>query len=215
MLAIVLCLIGVFILLIATEELFSKKYLRGEYLRKFLHITVGSFVAFWPWFISWQAIRIVGVAMLAGVLINHHLRIIKFNHISRKTYGDILLAVVIVAAALLTTSKIFFALAILHLSLADGFAAVVGEKYGKSWRYKIFNQTKSVLGSMTFWFVSLCILGTGALFAHEIINFKNYILLLLLLPPTLTYLENISPFGTDNIVVPIVALYGLHLAQVF
>lgn len=214
MFAIALCLIGVFILLVATEELFSKKYLRGEYLRKFLHITVGSFVAIWPWFISWQAIRLIGAAMLIGVLVNHHLKIVKFNHISRKTYGDILFAVVIVAAALLTSSKIFLALAILHLSLADGFAAVVGEKYGKTWRYKVFNQTKTVIGSMTFWFLSVCILGAGALFAHNSVGFKNYVLLLLLLPPALTYLENISPFGTDNIVVPIVALYGLHLAQV-
>jgi dolichol kinase len=214
MLAIALCLFGVFLLLVATEKIFEKKYLRGEYLRKFLHISVGSFVAVWPWFLSWQTIRLIGLAMLIGVFLNHHLRIVKFNHISRKTYGDILFALVIVAAALLTTSKIFFALAILHLSLADGFAAVVGEKYGKLWRYKIFNQTKSVPGSMAFWFISLCILGTGALFAHDLISFKNYVLLLLLLPPVLTYLENISPFGTDNVVVPIVALYGLHLAQV-
>jgi dolichol kinase len=214
MLAIALCLFGVFLLLVATEKIFEKKYLRGEYLRKFLHISVGSFVAVWPWFLSWQTIRLIGLAMLIGVFLNHHSRIVKFNHISRKTYGDILFALVIVAAALLTTSKIFFALAILHLSLADGFAAVVGEKYGKLWRYKIFNQTKSVPGSMAFWFISLCILGTGALFAHDLISFKNYVLLLLLLPPVLTYLENISPFGTDNVVVPIVALYGLHLAQV-
>jgi dolichol kinase len=214
MLAIALCLLGVFILLVATEELFWKKYLKGEYLRKFLHITVGSFVATWPWLINWQAIQIIGLAMLIGVFINHRLKIIKFNHINRKTYGDILFAAVIVAAALLTTNKIFFALAILHLSLADGFAAVIGEKYGKPWRYKVFSQTKSVLGSMTFWFVSLCILGAGLLFAHDVISFKNYVLLVLLMPPTLTYLENISVFGTDNIVVPIVALYGLHLAQI-
>jgi dolichol kinase len=214
MLEIALCLLGVFILLVATQELFWKKYLQGEYLRKFLHITVGCFVAIWPWLISWQAIQFISLAMLIGVLVNHRFKIVKFNHIKRKTYGDILFAAVILAASIITTNKVFFALAILQMSLADGFAAVIGEKYGRPWRYKIFNQTKTVLGSMTFWFVSLCVLAAGALFAHDVISFKNYVLVLILLPPLLTYLENISVYGTDNLVVPIVALYGLHLAQV-
>jgi phytol kinase len=213
MLAIAFCLVGVLVLLIATEKLSKRKYLKGEYTRKFLHISVGTFVAFWPWLISWQAIRFIGLAMLIAVLLNYVFNFLHFNHIDRKTYGDILFAVAVIACSTFTSTKIFFALAILQMSLADGFAAVVGVRYGKPWRYKIFNQTKTVLGSMTFWFTSVCILGAGTLAAHNIIGFKNYVLLLLLLPPTLTYLENISVMGTDNIVVPLVTLYGLHLAQ--
>jgi dolichol kinase len=63
----------------------------------------------------------------------------------------------------------------LHVALADGFAAIIGTKYGRAWAYKVFGQTKTIIGSMTFWVVSLCILGIGLLFAHDLIPFSHYI----------------------------------------
>jgi uncharacterized membrane protein len=65
---------------------------------------------------------------------------------------------------------------------------------------------------MTFWLASLCILGVGLLFAHDIIAFNHYALLLILLPPTLAFLENLAVLGLDNVVVPVAVVLALQLA---
>lgn len=208
------CVLGVFAILVISEILARYKILNSENRRKFVHILVGSFVAVWPWLISWQAIQGIGVAMLAVVAINQQWPIFKFNkNVRRITHGDYFYALAILAGTLLTSNKIFFALAILHLALADGLAALVGINFGKYWKYKVFHQNKTVLGSMTFWLASLLILGFGIPFAHDHITFGNYTILLLALPPLLTLLENLSVFGMDNLVIPVLVILALRLAQ--
>ena len=216
MLAVIFCLGGVFALLVAAELLWRYKILRGEDQRKFTHITVGTFAAFWPWLISWHNIQLIALAMAVVVTINRnhqwlHLRGIKKRE--RETYGDVFLALAILLCALITTSKIVFTLAILHMALADGLAAVVGTRYGLRYRYKVYHQVKSIIGSMTFWFVSVCILAPGLLYAHSLFDFNHYVLLLLVLPPVLTVIENVNALGLDNIFVPLAVIIALQIAQ--
>ena len=214
MLATAVCLLGVFALLLLAETLSRQKILKGENQRKLSHISIGTFIAFWPWLISWRAIQVISVTMLIVVLANRRLEIFRsINGHRRGEYGDTFLAVAILLCSLLTTTKIFFTLAILNVALADGLAAVVGIKYGSPWRYKVLNQMKTVIGSMAFWFISVCILGVGILFAHDIIGFAAYAALLLALPPVLVILENLSGYGLDNITIPVAVLLALHMAQ--
>lgn len=214
MLTVIACLAGVLCLLVLDEWLAKNKILKSEYRRKFVHVTVGTFVAFWPWLISWRAIQIIGLLMVVIVALNRQRQIFKFNrNLERETYGDFFFAVAILLCALLTDTKIFFTLAILHLALADGLASIIGRRFGAPWKYKVYRQTKTVVGSMTFWIASLGILGAGILFAHNQINFTNYVALLVALPPVLTIIENASPLGLDNILVPVVVLAGLNIAQ--
>jgi dolichol kinase len=215
MLAIFACLVGVFAILVIGELLGQQKILRGDPQRKLIHIIVGCFIAFWPWFISWKAIAWIGVAMLAVVLLNHRVKLIDFHSsINRNTYGDIFFALAIIAAALITDDKIFFALAILIMSIGDSAANLIGQKYGgKQWRYKVFNHTKTVIGTMAMWFTSICILGVGLLFAHDLVSFSAYATLILVLPPILVVAENIGLLGADNLLVPLVVLLALNLAS--
>jgi len=214
MVKVAICVLGVFSLLVAGELLARYKILNSENRRKFVHITVGSFIASWPWLISWQAIQVVGVCMLAVVAINQQWPIFGFNKsVRRVTHGDYFYALAILACTLLTSNKVFFALAILHLALADGFAALVGINFGKYWKYQVFHQTKTVLGSMAFWLTSLLILGFGTPFAHDHIAFNSYAVILLALPPLLTLLENLSVYGVDNLVIPVVVILVLRLAE--
>lgn len=215
MFQVIFCLAVVLVILLLSDYLSKRKILKDEYRRKFTHILVGIFVASWPWLMSWRAIQLIGILMLVVVTLNRYKHIFKFDkHTHRKTYGDYWFALAIVICALLTTNKVFFAIAILHLALADGLAAIVGQIYGKHWKYKIFNQPKTVLGSMTFWLTSLYIFGTGLLFVHNKVDFNNYVTLLLLAPPLLTLIENISPYGSDNVLIPLAVLWALQLAQV-
>lgn len=65
---------------------------------------------------------------------------------------------------------------------------------------------------MAFWVVSICVLGIGLLAAHSLIPFGQYVILLIALPPILTFVENIGVFGSDNLLIPIVAILALRLA---
>ncbi len=214
MLAIVAALVGVFTLLVISELLGRRKKLRGDPQRQFVHITVGSFIAFWPWIMSWSAIVWLGVAMLLVAFINQRLKIIDFHsRLNRDTNGHIFYALSIICSALITHQKVFFAIAILIMAIGDGLANVVGQRYGRNWQYRVFHQTKSVIGSMTMWFSSLIILGAGLLFAHNTIDFSNYVVLLIILPPIITAAENISVAGVDNLILPLVTLAVLNLAR--
>lgn len=214
MFAVIVCLAGICAILAAAEVFWRRKILKGEEQRKFVHIGVGVFVAFWPWLISWRSIQLIGFAMLVGVLVNRKQKGLHFSgNIRMEAYGDVGFAVAIILCALLTNEPIFFAIAILHLALADGLAALIGKNFGRNLGYKVFNQHKTVIGTMTFWFMSVCILGIGILFANDIIPFQTYFLLLIALPPILTVLENITLSGLDNITVPMGVIVALQLTQ--
>ena len=214
MLPLIICLSGIFAILVAEEILYKQKILQGEYLRKFVHISAGAFIAFWPWLISWRSIELISLAMLIVVLVNQRAKTIHMSgDVTRYTYGGILFPVGVLATALLTNNKVFFAVAVLNMALADGLAAVIGTAYGKRYSYKVFHQLKTVVGTMTFCYVSLIILGTGLLFAHEIIPFNSYAILLAALPPALAALENFAVIGLDNVAVPVAVVLTLNLSQ--
>jgi phytol kinase len=213
MLAVFLSLLAVLVVLLVDEILWRKKIIHGELKRKLVHIAVTTFVAFWPWFMSWKVIQLIGIAMVLVLLLNRQVKVLHYlGGIRQQTYGDVFLALSITTAALITNERIFFAVAMLHVALADGFAAIIGTKFGRGWQYKVFGQTKTVLGSMTFWITSICILGAGLLAAHSLIPYSNYAALLIILPPVLTLTENLAVLGTDNLAIPIVVIAALNMA---
>jgi dolichol kinase len=215
MLAVILSLLIVLAVLLIDEFLWRRKLVHGELKRKLVHIVVTTFVAFWPWIMSWKAIQLIGISMVLVLLLNRQLKILHYlGGIRQKTYGEVFLALAITTTALLTDNKIFFAVAMLHVALADGFAAIIGTKFGKNWQYKVFNQPKTVIGSMTFWITSLCILGLGLLSAHDAIPVSHYSILLIVLPPILTTVENLASFGTDNLAIPAVTIIALQCASI-
>jgi phytol kinase len=214
MLTVIACLAGLFILLVAADLLAKYKILEGEYHRKFFHISAGSFIAFWPWLISWRAIQVLGLLILVVMLAGRFFDLLKYNgHVRRVTYGDIFLALAILVCALITHSKIFFAVAILEVALADGLAAIAGISIGKRWEYKMLGYKKTIIGSMIFWIASVEILTAGLLAAHSAFQFQSYYYLLLLLPPLLTAVESLSLYGVDNLIIPILTVVILRLFQ--
>lgn len=214
MLAVIACLAGIFVLLLLADWLAAKKILKGEFHRKFLHIAAGSFIAFWPWLISWRWIQLIGLAMLVVMAANRRFGILKYHgHVRRVTYGDAFFALAIFVSALATTNKSFFAVAILEVALADGLAAIAGMADGKGWEYKVFGYKKTVIGSMVFWLASVEILTAGLLGAHDVFSFQAYYYLLLLLPPVLTVMEGLSIYGIDNLLLPLVTIFVLRMFQ--
>jgi phytol kinase len=190
----------VLILLLAAEYLWRVKKLRSELTRKFVHITVGSFAAFWPWIISRSQIEIMALAFLVVIIVSRLFTIFSSIHlIGRKTIGEIFFALSIGSVALITANRYIFMAALLQLSIADGMAAIIGTKYGNRHRYAIFGQRKSLVGSLTFLVCSIAILAIYFSVSHATDVWPT----LIWLPLVATLLENIGVQGSDNVLVPL------------
>lgn len=204
---------GVFFLLVLSEYLWRAQHVRGEVGRKLVHVTVGMFVAFWPYFMTWQEIRVMCLAFFVVVFISQKLNTFRAIHeVSRKTHGELLFPVGILLTSFLSLSPLMFTVAVLHLALADGFAAIIGTLYGRHRQYKVFNYKKSYIGSFTFWFISFLLIGYTVLTQGSDYAIAN-IWIVLWLPLVATFMENAGILGTDNVLVPLVVVGGLSTLQ--
>ena len=67
--ALILTVLAVFALLMGSEFWWRTHDSHDEFSRKFVHITVGSFVAFWPFYLSWGQIMFLSLAFLVVISI--------------------------------------------------------------------------------------------------------------------------------------------------
>lgn len=205
---------GVFALLVLSELLWRSKLIRGEAARKFVHIAVGTYVAFWPYFLTWRQIELMSFAFLVGIIISRQLSIFHAVHeVARKTQGEIFFPIGIGLSALIMPAPIVFTAAILHLSLADGLAAVVGTKYGMQHRYMVRNNIKTIAGTAMFYLVSTIIIVLAVTMSGQAIT-MSLVPLVLLLPLAATIVENFAVGGTDNIFVPLLIIAVLQTARI-
>ncbi len=204
---------GVFAILAASQILWRQKIIKDEVARKFVHILVGIFVAFWPYFMSWQQIVCMSLLLLVGVVVSRYGNVFKAVHgVSRKTQGDVLFPVGIGLSALLMPAPIIFTAAILHVALADGLAAVIGKQYG-SFRYTIRNHVKSFVGSAVFYITSTLIIVAVIIVSGATITWP-VVPLIIWLPLAATVVENMAIGGLDNIFVPLLIIVALQAAQI-
>lgn len=205
---------GIASILVLAELLRATKVIaNAEVSRKFVHILTGVFIATWPFFMSFRTIQALSVVLFAVVGLSKRLGIFNSVHnVDRRTYGEILFPAAIFLTASFAKTDWVFAAAILHLSLADGLAATVGARHSKRYKYKVLKQAKSLLGSMTFYVVSLLI--TVGVFALNIDSFSDSApAILLWLPLTATLVESIGVYGTDNLLVPLVVMVFMNSVQ--
>lgn len=190
----------VFLILVFAEYLSRYKGVHSELTRKLVHILVGMFVAFWPFFLTWGQIQFLSLAFLAVVIFSIKFNIFGSIHaVKRNAIGEVLFAVVIGVLAFIVTSEWIFAAAMLHLSIADGLAAIVGLAYGENNSYRIMGRTKSLAGSLAFFFASVAIMLWYVAFSGSDYGAVT----LLWLPVAATIAENLSGEGTDNLVIPL------------
>lgn len=202
----IVALAGVFLILVLAEYLSRYKGVHSELTRKLVHTAVGAFVAFWPFFLTWHQIQFMALAFLVVVLVSIKLDIFGSIHaVKRNVAGEVLFAVVIGLLAFIVDDKWIFTAAMLHLSLADGFAAIAGLGWGEDNSYKIMGRTKSIVGSLTFFFTSVIIMIAYAAFSgNHYSGFTG-----VLLPVMATVAENLSGEGMDNLVVPLLIALAL------
>jgi phytol kinase len=198
--AVIITIIAIFLVLVFNEAWWRKHSVHNEFSRKFVHISVGCFVAFWPFYLSWRTIELLSLAFLFVVLLSQYFKIFKaINSVQRPTWGEILFALSVGLIALITHNKWIYMAALLQMALADGMAAIVGIRYGRKQNYSIFGHTKSLVGTLAFFVTSIIILLGFSHFSGINLEFRWIIGASILA----SLLENLSVQGLDNLLVPL------------
>lgn len=213
-----LAVIVVTIILFCSEYLWRKKMLKGEYSRKLIHILAGCFVASMPFWISYGWIVIFALSAILLSLINHQHRFLKAGlSVSRRSYGDLLFAVSILICAAIQPNKWIFMVAILHVSLADGLAAVIGTPFlrQKDLVYKVFGQKKTIVGSAVFVAVSFLLLFLTVELSGAYDGISSIWPVLIWLPIATAITESVGVFGADNLLLPILVMFALLAVKTF
>lgn len=200
MLATALVVIATFCILVLAEYLSRAKQIHAELTRKLVHVAVGSFVAFWPFFLSWRSIQLLSLAFFVVVCISIKLNVFRSIHaVQRNVMGELLFAIVIGLLASISRDEWVFMVAMLHLSIGDGLAAIIGLGWGDTNKYKVLGKTKSVAGTAAFLVASYAIMIVYALFAHSTSSPATFVWL----PLAAAAAENLGVYGTDNLVMPL------------
>ena len=205
---IIAALLGLATLLLA-EYGWHKGWWHGEGARKLAHMFIAVQVAVWPLYLDWFEIRLISIALVIGFIVSMRFRLFRsIGSVSRLSYGEVLFALVIGGLTLITDSPSIYAAAMLHLGLADGMAAIIGTRWGKMTGYRVFGATKSLVGSLAFFIVSVMILTAYSLLAPAGLAWQ----FIVFGAAIATVLENIGVLGTDNILVPSFIVLLLSMA---
>lgn len=184
----------------------QKKYLSNESSRKFIHITVGSG---W-WIIAINFFTSTLWAMIVPLIFIFINSIsLKFNIVKAMERDQNNSGIGTVYYAISLTILAFFCfqgylpmyiggMGIFAMTFGDGFASIIGRHF-PSKTFLIFKNRKSLLGSFTVFFLSffssLCFL----LLYNPEKAFSNA----LLVGFFALLMESLSPFGLDNLTVPL------------
>ena len=200
--------IYVAVLLIVTEKLLDKY---PELSRKVLHIMVGNVAFLLPIFQTREIMAFVaaGPFILFTFLMSPHTPIKSIRgKTSAAGHGMGLVYYSItwtILAYLFFDNMVIIAIGILAMSYGDGFASIIGLKFGKT-KYKVFGDKKSYIGSFAM-FVFTFITTIVAILYYEISITSTILLVLLFISLISAIVEGLTPKGLDNLSVPFVAAF--------
>lgn len=211
---VLLVYIYVAILLIISEKLLDNW---PELSRKFLHIMVGNIAFLLPIFNTGEIMAFVAAAPFIPLtfLMSPYtpLKSIR-GHTSAAGHGMGLVYYVItwtILAYLFFDNMVVIAVAILAMSYGDGFASVIGIRFGKK-KYNVCGDQKSYVGSAAMFLFTFMTTIVAVLYYG--IDINNYLIaVLLLISFVAAVVEGITPKGLDNLTVPFstVLIYWLLL----
>ncbi len=219
---VVISIIFVVLILILSELIRKLGKFSTEFTRKLVHIGVSHW-----WLIAMFLINDLVYAIIPPILF------IILNYYSYKKdliksmergqdksdLGTVYFPVSLLVLILLTWNggllgadlKHLGALGILVMGYGDGFAALIGEKFGRL-KFKIFSTVKSIEGSIAMFVfsfaVSTVILGIFAGFDFNTIRIGFALAIVA------TLIEAYTPYGLDNLTVPIlITLVAYYLLE--
>jgi phytol kinase len=199
-------------LVLTSEALRLRKLINRETSRKIIHITHSLVIVYWSFIATNSFIIAAEILFLIVVLLARKFSIMQpLRSVNRNSWGEIFFPFGVIGSLLLAPSNPVFLAAMLHLGLADALAALVGSRVKKG-EYLIFSQRKTVAGTGTFFVVSLLIMFWLVRLSSTGYVHPSLLFLLLFIPFIATFVENYSPYGSDNVSLPILVVCLLNLS---
>jgi len=196
------------VLLIITEKVLQKY---PEASRKVLHIMVGNVAFILPIFETREIMAFIaaGPFILFTFLMSPHTPIKSIRgRTSAAGHGMGLVYYSItwtILAYVFFDNMVVIAIGIFAMSYGDGFASILGVKFGKK-KYKVFGEEKSYVGSFAM-FVFTFIMTIVALLYYNISITFFVLLALVFIAFIASIVEGLTPKGLDNLTVPFVAVF--------
>lgn len=208
---VIISILFVAIVLVLSELIRRLGRFKTEFTRKFVHIGVSHW-----WLVAMFLIKDMCYAIIPPVvfvLLNYYSYkkdLIKSMERGKDSsdLGTVYFPISLILIILLTWNggflggdlKYLGALGVLIMGYGDGFAAIIGENFGRR-KYKIFSNQKSLEGSIAMFsfafIVSSIIMGNFISFEANIFRISFVIAVFAAL------IEAITPYGFDNLTVPI------------
>lgn len=201
--------------IIGLSTLFMKRgILSNEGSRKFIHIGVCNWwIIAMIFFENLYYAIVVPVAFIIFNYLSYKYQYVKgMERSSSKNdlgtvYYPISLLLLVILAYTDYSSMYIGALGVFIMGYGDGFAAVLGKKYGRN-TFKIMGNTKSLEGSLSMFVCSFIAASIILSIFHN--GPAPIIAIALILAGFATIVEMITPFGLDNLTVPLLTS-GLYM----
>jgi len=208
---------GFWCIIYAAEYLHRHYAINPEYTRKMAHSlsTLASLIFIFTIKSHWY-ILILGVFFFLLLLAAKRKNIFKsIDAVNRNTAGSYLLPLSVYAVFYISRTSgnnLIFILPILLLGISDPLAGFIGIYFKKhTKKINLFNYQldKTILGSSVFFISTLVIsLITFYLFDYEL---SKLLFLSIFIAMATTVTELLSPFGTDNLTVPLMTVFLLSI----
>lgn len=194
--------------------LFQKKKVSFLIAKKIVHIAAISIAAISPYYVPVDLLVVIALILTLINLIFTYLGSFQKLNNNRKTWGVFYFSAVFTLLIYLFPNNpdfVFYPMII--LALADGFAAIIGSKFGKH-KYALSGDVKSIEGSVVFFLFSLL----SIIVAPKLLPFVELVIPIqsaLFISLFLALLEAQSRKERDNFWIPVAVLYWLLLDTSF
>ena len=184
---------------------------KEELSRKIIHIGTGPVILLaWLFNIPKNIAFLSAFVITIALVINYQYRLLPvIEEIERKSFGTIAYGMSITLLLLLfwPSYAASISIGVLSMAFGDGLAGLIGSSTNSP-KWSIFGQTKSIAGTLT---IGSIVAITTAIIS-SINNLEIQPLEIIVISLIATFLEQISPWGIDNITVPIgVTCIGIWL----
>ena len=225
-LALIIVYIYVAVIFVVAEMVLKT---RPEVSRKFLHIMVGNMIFAMPFFTDpWVMVLFLTLPITIVLFFLTEYSPIKIENSVTESghalglffYAGIwtLLIAIFTSIAPASNSKLYIwivALAIVPMVYGDGFAALIGQKFGKV-KYTVFGGEKSLEGSLTMFvittvmsvFVWMVFVSIGCVMP------EFNIVYIIMISAVATICEAFSYGGIDNLTVPAITSILYYLVAI-
>lgn len=191
-------------------------WVSGNVARKIIHISVGHW---WLLAMVWfQSLWIAIIGPITFIAINYLVAVfhlVPAMEAKQNNWGTVYYPISLLVLVILSWGGIIEpwigGVGILVLSWGDGMASVIGEAYGtKSWSFQLFGNRKSLIGFFAMVLASFAVV--FIMFSRFSGLPVSWIMVLSSLSIALVagLVELFTPFGLDNISVPLVTSLLVH-----